>query len=182
MLDICGKKVIINVTFGGKWNKVEEKLGSLLGQYQSTMDAKGRFPLPAKLRAVIGPDKKPLLDGDLIITKGLEGCLTLYPQKEWAQIQERLSSLNFTKRDFRFFGRRFYSSAQAVSPDKNGRILIPSHLVKEGKLKKDLLIIGVNEWVEIWDPDRYQYYLEQYTGSYEEVAERLFMGDGQADE
>ena len=101
---------------------MEDILGGLLGQYHTTMDDKGRFALPAKLRSFIGPNKKPLLDGELIVTKGLEGCLSLYPQSEWAVIQQRLSSLNFTKRDFRFFSRRFYSSAQLVSPDKNGRI------------------------------------------------------------
>lgn len=146
------------------------------------MDDKGRFALPAKLRSVVDDSKKVILEGDLVLTKGLEGCLSLYPQKEWDNIQNRLSSLNFTKKDFRFFSRRFYSAAAIVSPDKNGRILIPSHLVAEASLKKELLVIGVNDWIEIWDPIRYQYYLEQFSGSYEEVAERLFLGDGQSDE
>ena len=153
-------------------------MSGFYGQYQTTMDDKGRFALPAKLRSVSGTNKKPLLDGNLIITKGLEGCLTLYPESEWSEIQNRLSSLNFTKRDYRYFGRRFYSSAAIVSPDRNGRILVPSHLIKEASLIKELLVIGVNRWVEIWNPERYQYYLEQYAGSYEEVAERLFTADG----
>ena len=157
-------------------------MGGFYGQYQTTMDDKGRFALPAKLRSVVDDSKKVMLEGDLILTKGLEGCLSLYPQKEWDNIQSRLSSLNFTKKDFRFFSRRFYSAAAVVSPDKNGRILIPSHLVAEASLKKELLVIGVNDWIEIWDPIRYQYYLEQFSGSYEEVAERLFLGDGQSDE
>ena len=181
LLDICGAKVIIRAINGWKWNKVESGLSGFLGQYQTTMDNKGRFALPAKLRSVIGENKKPLLDGDLTITKGLEGCLSLYPKAEWSKIQDRLSSLNFTKKDFRFFSRRFYASAGIVTPDKNGRILIPAHLVAEGKLNKDLLVIGVSDWIEIWDPVRYQYYLEQYSGSYE-VAERLFTGDGNQDE
>ncbi|MCK4574226.1 MAG: division/cell wall cluster transcriptional repressor MraZ [candidate division Zixibacteria bacterium] len=147
------------------------------GLYHTTMDDKGRFALPAKLRNVVGKDKKPLLEADLVLTKGLEGCLTLYPPEEWADIQDRLSSLTFTRKDFRFFGRRFYSSAGLVSPDRNGRILIPSHLVKEAALTKDLMVIGVNRWIEIWNPERYQYYLEQFSGSYEDVAERLFAGD-----
>ncbi|KAA3634211.1 MAG: division/cell wall cluster transcriptional repressor MraZ [Calditrichaeota bacterium] len=161
---------------------MESHLSGFLGQYQTTLDDKGRFALPAKLRAVKGVAKKPLLEGELTITKGLEGCLSLYPQQEWQKIQERLSSLNFTKKDFRFFSRRFYSSAGMVTPDKNGRILIPSHLLTEAKLSKDLLVIGVNDWIELWDPIRYQYYLEQFSGSYEDVAERLFTGDGESDE
>ncbi|MEW6051263.1 MAG: division/cell wall cluster transcriptional repressor MraZ [Candidatus Zixiibacteriota bacterium] len=144
------------------------------GQYPTTLDNKGRFALPAKLRAVRGLSEEPLLEGDLVLTKGLEGCLSLYPQIEWDEIQQRLSTLNFTQRDFRFFGRRFYSAATVVSPDKTGRILIPSHLIEEADLKRELLIIGVNRSVEIWNPGKWLGYLEQYAGSYEEVAERLF--------
>ncbi len=147
------------------------------GQYQTTLDDKGRFALPAKLRSVRGLSDEPLLDGNVILTKGLDGCLSLYPESEWAEIQNRLATLNFTQRDFRFFGRRFYATASVVVPDKLGRILIPSNLIQEAGLKKDLLVIGVNRSVEIWNPERYQYYLEQYNRSYEEVAERLFMGD-----
>jgi len=152
------------------------------GQYQTTLDGKRRFALPAKLRSVRGPADEPLLDGDLVLTKGLEGCLSLYPEIEWDEIQQRLSSLNFTQRDFRFFGRRFYSAATVVTPDKTGRILIPSHLIQEAGLRRDLTIIGVNRSVEIWNPDKFQSYLEQFAGSYEEVAERLFSGhDRQGD-
>jgi len=152
-------------------------LTGFCGQYQTTLDEKGRFALPVKLRSVKGPDQESLLEGNIVLTKGLEGCLSLYPESEWAEIQNRLASLSFTQKDYRYFSRRFYSAASVVTPDKNGRILIPSHLLSEAGLKKDLLVIGVNRWVEIWNPERYQYYLEQYTRSYEEVAERLFSGD-----
>ena len=78
-------------------------MSGFYGQYQTTMDDKGRFALPAKLRSVLAEDKKPLLEGNLIITKGLEGCLSIYPKGEWTEIQNRFSSLNFTKRDYRYF-------------------------------------------------------------------------------
>lgn len=152
-------------------------MSGFYGQFQTTMDDKGRFSLPAKLRSVKGPSNKPQLEGNLILTKGLEGCLALYTEDEWADVQSRLSSLAFTKRDYRYFSRRFYSSAATVTPDKAGRILVPSNLIAEAGLKKDLLVIGVNRLVEIWNPERYEYYLDQYTGSYEEVAERLFTRD-----
>ena len=147
------------------------------GQFQTTLDDKGRFALPVRLRSVKGLDQEPLLDGNLVLTKGMEGCLSLYPESEWAEIQNRLASLSFTQKNYRYFIRRFYSAASMVTPDKNGRILIPSHLVQEAGLKRDLQVIGVNRWVEIWNPQRYQYYLEQFTSSYEEVAEKLFSGD-----
>jgi len=147
-----------------------------VGQYQTTMDDKGRFVLPARLRSAKSPEGDPLVTSNLILTKGLEGCLSLYPETEWDEVQNRLSTLSFTQKDFRYFSRRFYSSASTVSPDKAGRILIPANLQGEAKLKKDLLVIGVNRWIEIWNAERYEYYLEQFAGSYEEVAERLFTG------
>jgi len=147
------------------------------GQFRTTMDAQGRLSLPAKLRSVKDDSDSAILSQELILTKGLEGCLSLYPPSEWDNVQSRLSSLHFTKRDFRFFIRRLYSSAASLTPDKNGRIQIPSNLILEAGLKKELLVIGVNRWIEIWNPERYEYYLEQYTGSYEEVAERLFSAD-----
>ncbi len=158
---------------------MEDALTGFYGQYQTTLDEKGRFSLPAKLRSVKDSSGKPLLEGEAILTKGLEGCLSLYPESEWSEVQSRLSSLNFTQKDFRYFSRRFYSAAGLVTPDKSGRILIPSHLLGEAGLKKDLLVIGVNRSIEIWNPERFQYYLEQFSGSYEEVAERLFSGHDQ---
>ncbi len=146
------------------------------GQYQTSLDDKGRLSLPAKLRSIKGSDGKPRLSSDLILTKGLEGCLSLYPESEWEAVQERLSSLNFTPKDFRYFSRRFYSAAAVVTPDKTGRILIPSNLISEASLGKELLVIGVNSSIEIWNPERFSYYLEQFSGSYEEVSERLFSG------
>ena len=151
-------------------------LSGLYGTYQTTMDDKGRFALPAKLRHITGPNKKPLLGGEIILNIGLEGCLAIYPEAEWATIQGRLATLDFTNEDYRFFSRRFYSGVSAVTPDKSGRILVPSHIVDAADLKKDLLIIGLNRWVEVWNPDRYKYYLSQYRGTFEEVAGRLFTG------
>ncbi len=155
-----------------------DSIAGLLGQYQTTLDEKGRFALPARLRAVNDNSGKAILSGDLVLTKGLEGCLSLYPQAEWDEIQRRLSRLNFTQKDFRFFSRRFYASAAIVRPDRSGRILIPGHLVDEAALNRELTVIGVNRWVEIWNPERYRYYLEQHADSYEEVANRLFTGHG----
>ena len=146
------------------------------GKYQTTLDDKGRFSLPAKLRSVKSPDDIPILDHHIILTKGLEGCLSLYPEDQWKAIEKRLSSFPFTKKDFRFFSRRFYSSAAAVSTDRSGRILVPSHLIEEAQLKKELLIIGVNWWIEIWNPDVYDGYINGSTESYEDVAERLISG------
>ena len=157
-------------------------MNGFYGQFQTTMDTKGRFALPAKLRNVTDLEGNPLLEGNLVLTKGLEGCLSLYPELEWKDIQGKLSTLSFTQKNFRYFSRRFYSTAATVTPDRNGRILIPAHLIKEASLKKNLTVIGVNRTIEIWHPERFEYYIEQFHGSYEEVAERLFTADNDRQE
>ncbi len=149
-----------------------------LGRYATTIDSKGRCILPAKLRAVVDDSGKPILAGEIFLTKGLEGCLAVYPESEWGAVQQRLSTLEFTDKSFRSFGRRFYSFAASVTMDKTGRILIPAHLVAEARLERELAVIGVNRWVEIWNPQLLRYYMEEYAGSYEEVAAKLFSGDG----
>ena len=154
------------------------KVSGFYGQFPTTLDEKGRFALPAKLRNVVGPSGKPILEGTIVLTKGLEGCLSLYPEAEWEEIQKRLSSQNFTHADFRYFSRRFYSMAAAVSPDRSGRVLIPANLLAEAQLKKDLLLIGVNRMIEIWNPANYDKYVDDYPGSFEDVAERLYSGPG----
>ena len=90
--------------------------------------------LPAKLRAVCNDSGEPLLAGDIILTKGLEGCLAVYPEAEWNAIQALMATLEFTDKAFRSFSRRFYSFAAPVKADKNGRILIPAHLIAEADL------------------------------------------------
>jgi len=152
------------------------------GRYTTTMDDKGRCILPAKLRAVTDDSGKALLAGEIFLTKGLEGCLAVYPAGEWQAIQQRLSTLEFTDKHYRSFSRRFYTFAAPVVPDKSGRVLIPAHLIAEAKLEKEVAVIGVNRSVEIWNPQLLQYYLDEFAGSYEDVAARLFSGDGRATE
>nr|MBN2277526.1 division/cell wall cluster transcriptional repressor MraZ [candidate division Zixibacteria bacterium] len=141
------------------------------GQYTVLMDDKGRIALPAKLRPEV-KDKKS--SETFMLTKGLDGCLALYPQKQWELIQKRLDTLDFTSRNFRFFSRLLYSVAVPVKLDRQGRMLIPQHLQKEAGLDREILIIGSNRWLELWKPETYEQYLKQYGQSYEEVAEKLF--------
>ncbi len=151
-------------------------VSGFFGQYHTTLDEKGRFALPSKLRNVMGANGKPLLSGSPVLTAGLDGCLCLYPEDEWQRMEDRLSTLPFTRKDFRYFSRRLYEAAAMVAPDRSGRILIPSHLIQAVGLEKDLLVTGVNRWIEIWNPQRHSDYLEQFGRSYEEVAEQLFSG------
>lgn len=150
------------------------------GQFNILMDEKGRVSLPAKFRPSYQEDAQE--PDNFILTKGLDGCLALYPRKQWEQIQQRLGSLNFTRKDFRYFSRLLHSAAVLITLDRQGRLLVPLHLQKEASLDKDILVIGNYHWIEFWNPQIYGQYLDQYGQSYEEVAERLFdIGEWQKD-
>ena len=149
------------------------------GQYTVLMDQKGRIGLPSKLRPSSGDTK---ITESFMLTKGLDGCLALYPEKQWQLIQERLNTLDFTRKDYRYFSRLLYSVAVPVNLDRQGRMIIPGHLQKVAGLDREVLIIGANRWIELWHPPQYREYLEQYGQSYEEVAEQLFDVNRQSKE
>ncbi len=142
------------------------------GQYNVNLDQKGRIALPSRLRPVTVEGAQA--NHEFILTKGLDGCLALYPEDQWQTIQQRLGSHNFNRRDYRFFSRMLHSVAVNITLDRQGRLLIPSHLQEDAGLTREVLVIGVNRWIEFWDPKRYREYLTQYGQSYEEVAEKLF--------
>jgi MraZ protein len=148
------------------------------GQFKVNLDPKGRISLPSKIR----PRNDGGLPERLILTQGLDGCLTLYTSEEWSNFQTRLDGLSVTNRDFRFVSRFIYSSASIVEPDKQGRFLIPGNLLAEADLKRDALVVGAYRWIEIWNPERYKQFLDQHGGALSEVADRLFTNDGSGSE
>lgn len=152
-------------------------MASFRGQFSVSVDEKGRIAIPSKLR-LVGKSTK---SQQFILTSGLDGCLALYPSKEWKKIEakrtEAMSGLPFTKRDYRFFDRNFNANAVDVAPDRQGRILIPGFLLQAGEISKEALLIGVSERIELWNPEKYRKYLEDYGETIEQVAERLFTKD-----
>ncbi len=148
------------------------------GQFKVNLDPKGRISLPSKIR----PKDEGGIAESLVLTQGLDGCLTLYTQEEWSKFQERLDDLSVTKRDFRFVSRFIYSSASIVEPDKQGRFLIPANLLEVAGLERDALVIGAYRWIEIWNPDRYKQFLDQHGGALSEIADGLFSNDGTGSE
>ena len=136
-----------------------------MGEYQHTIDAKGRLIMPAKFREDLGET--------FVITKGLDGCLFIYPQEEWNVLEEKLRNLPFTRADARAFSRFFFSGATECELDKQGRILLPNNLRSYANLTKDVLIIGVSSRVEIWSKETWEEYNSQTEQSYEELAEKL---------
>ncbi|MBM7867511.1 division/cell wall cluster transcriptional repressor MraZ [Heliobacterium gestii] len=140
-----------------------------MGEYQHAIDPKGRLFVPARLRESLGEA--------FVATKGLDGCLFVYPKDEWKQLEEKLKALPFTRSDARAFQRFFFSGAGECEVDKQGRILVPAHLREHAGLEKDVVIIGAGARVEIWSQERWKAYNEQAAPSYEEVAEKLIDFD-----
>jgi MraZ protein len=136
-----------------------------LGEYQHSLDAKGRIIVPSKFREELG--------AKFIATKGLDNCLFLYPLDEWKIIEEKLRELPFSRADVRSFARFFFSGASELEIDRQGRILLPPNLREYAGIEKDLTIIGVGARVEIWANDKWAPYNQAAQSSYEVIAENL---------
>lgn len=137
-----------------------------IGEYEHTVDAKGRVIMPVKLREEIGEK--------FIVTKGQEGCLFAYSNDEWKNFEEKLKTLpSYTNKTVRDFIRYFLSGAVECELDKQGRFLIPANLRKHSMLEKDVVIIGVGTKIEIWDKTMWKRYSNDDNISSEDFAENL---------
>jgi len=119
-----------------------------MGEYNHTLDAKGRLIVPAKFRDALGDA--------FVVTKGMDGCLFVFDDKEWAVFEEKLRTLPMMDKDARKFTRFFLAGAANVEVDKTGRILIPQVLRNFADITKDAVLIGVGSRVEIWSKERYE--------------------------
>jgi len=136
-----------------------------MGEYNYSIDEKGRLTIPVKLREQLGHD--------FIITRGLDNCLFIYPKNEWDKVIEKYRELPNTK-DARNFMRFFLSGATTNELDKQGRINIANSLIKYAGLQKDCVIIGVNERLEVWDKDRWNNFIEANEDIISDIADKLF--------
>lgn len=123
------------------------------GEYEHTIDAKGRVIIPSKLRESLGEQ--------FMITKGLDGCLFLYPMDQWAEFEEKLQALPLNQPSARAFARFFFSGAMEGELDKQGRVMLPANLREYGKLSKDVIIAGAGTRLELWDKEVRAQYNEQ---------------------
>src|SRR4051794_26260257 len=141
----------------------------LLGEFEHTIDEKNRLTLPARFR-------KELAEG-LVVTRGLDHCLYAFPRDGWEEsIRGRLSQLDPLSAETRQMRRFFYSGAAEAEPDKQGRVMIPSALLKHASLDKNVVVAGVDDHLEIWDAATWRAHLTEIEGSAENVAERLATG------
>ena len=136
------------------------------GQYCHSLDAKGRVIMPSRFREQLGET--------FVVTKGYEGCLTVYSEEEWEKFTAQLMSLPGHNADARRLVRMFSSGAVYCETDKQGRILLPAHLREYAKIEKEVMVIGAITRVEIWDGEAWEKYNNDEDAlTLEEAAARL---------
>jgi MraZ protein len=135
-----------------------------IGEYQHAIDNKNRMIIPSKFREALGEC--------FVLTKGLDGCLYAYPMDEWKSLEEKLKKLPLTSKDARAFVRFFFSGANEVDCDKQGRALIPQNLLEYANIKKEIVSIGVSTRLEIWSKEKWEEYNSQNI-DYDGIAEKM---------
>lgn len=137
----------------------------LIGEYEHSLDVKGRIIMPAKFRDDIG-DK-------FIVTKGLDGCLFAFSKEEWTKFEEKLSTLPISNKDARSFTRFFFAGAIDCELDKQGRFLISSNLREFAGFSKDVVIVGMNSRIEIWSKEKWNETNDNLSA--DDIAEKMEM-------
>ena len=133
----------------------------LIGEYDHSLDSKGRLIMPAKLREDMGEK--------FIITTGLDGCLFGFSMEEWKKFEDKLKTLPITNKNARNFVRFFLSGATECELDKQGRFLIVGKLRENAKLEKDVTIIGTGTRIEIWNKEKWQEHISEENLSIEDI-------------
>ena len=138
-------------------------INMFMGEYNHTVDEKGRLIIPSKFRDELGDS--------FVVTKGLDGCLFVYGNEEWNRLSVKLQGLPFTNKSARAFSRYMLAGAVTVDVDKQGRILLPQVLRTFGELDKEVVLIGVGSRVEIWNRNKWNEASD--IGDMDEIAEQM---------
>jgi MraZ protein len=140
------------------------------GEYEHTLDVKGRVIIPAKFREIF----KEHYTEKFFVTRGLDQCLFVFTEDVWKSQERKFRDMPFTKGEARQFNRLFFSGASEVICDKQGRVLIPDYLKAHAAIDQDVMIIGVSDRIEIWAKDKWQSFFDTNKGNFENLAEKLF--------
>ena len=139
------------------------------GEYIHSLDSKDRFILPAKFREKI----KSLDIKRFYITRGLDGCLFIFSHDVWKELESKLKEIAFTKQQSRNFNRIYFSGAQEIEFDSQGRTTIPNYLKEYAGIAKEIVIIGVADRIEIWNKEKWENFYAQNQQKFEDIAENL---------
>lgn len=157
----CGILVVESAT---QWRKVGDS-GMFMGEYHHSLDAKNRLIIPSRFREELG--------STFIVTRYLDGCLTVYTQEKWDRLAEKINAIPLTNKAGRQFSRIFLSKAVECEPDSQGRIQLPSSLITAAGIVKKCSVIGTGDHVEIWAEERWEAYNQDSEESLEAAAETL---------
>lgn len=144
---------------GDKWKTM------FIGEFQATIDEKGRISIPAKFR--------PQLKNKVVVTRGLDSSLFLYTLDEWKKLAEKLASLPISTANTRAFSRLMLAGAMDCDIDKQGRIILPGYLQEFARIQKKLVFAGLYNRIEIWSTDLWDKYKRQTEKQSNEIAEQL---------
>jgi len=139
------------------------------GEYLHSIDRKGRIILPAKFREAA----KAHFIEKFYVTRGLDKCLFMFPEEEWRTQESKLKAIPFTKQQSRTFNRIYFSGAVEIIFDSQGRILLPQYLKDFAEIKKDVVVVGVSNRIEIWAKNKWEEFYGTSRQSFEEIAEKL---------
>lgn len=137
-------------------------------EYECKIDAKGRLVLPAKIKANL-PESS---GNELVVRRGFEPCLILYPMVEFKKIYSKIAGLNEFNEEYRKLQRNFFRGSSVVELDNNGRFLIPKLMLGYAGLEKDAVVVGMGNKVEIWDPTTYEKHLISDPGEFSKLAQK----------
>ena len=139
------------------------------GEYEHTLDRKGRLIVPSKFREVAQAHYVE----KFFVTRGLDKCLFFFTEEEWKLQETKFKSLSFTKPEARKFNRLYFSGACELTVDKQGRVLIPKYLKDFAGIKHDVVVIGVSNRIEIWAKEKWKEFYEGNKDSFEDIADKL---------
>lgn len=139
------------------------------GEYQHSLDKKGRLILPSKFREAA----KANFIERFFITRGLDNCLFMFSEDEWKTQETKFKSLSFTKKEARQFNRLYFSGTVEVIPDKQGRIILPKYLKDYAGIKGNIVLVGVSNRIEIWSKEKWNEFYKGNRDSFEDIAEKL---------
>jgi len=142
-------------------------------EYECKLDPKGRIVLPAKIKSNL-PESS---GNELVIRMGFEPCLIAYPMVEYKKIYSKISGLNEFNEEFRRLQRNFFRGNTQVELDSMGRFLIPKTMIKYAQLEKDVVVVGIGNRVEIWNPDLYQDYLIIDQSEFSDLAQKYLTDE-----
>lgn len=136
-----------------------------IGEYQHLIDEKGRLAVPVKFRKRVGTGA--------VVTRGLDGCLFVFPMDEWKKLAEKLSSLPLSQSNSRAFARLMLAGAMDVEIDRQGRVVVPEYLRRYAKLGKDVVVAGLYSRIEIWDRAAWEKYKARTEKDSNDIAEKM---------